>query len=104
MITTVDSSTTVVLERDPGEPDCEVCSVDGSTRSCSPTEKMLSNAVNLTLEFSCLAPQNVFSAKITKHIGERFARLSGTGRRFPLISRLFYISGLFCCSQNEIFL
>ncbi|XP_056876742.1 CUB domain-containing protein 1-like [Takifugu flavidus] len=68
MITTVDSSTTVVVERDPGEPDCEVCSVDGSTPSCSPTEKMLSNVVNLTLEFSCPAPQNVFSVKITKHI------------------------------------
>lgn len=74
MMASVDSSTTVVLERDPGEPDCEVCSVDGSTRSCSPTEKVLSNAVNLTLEFSCLAPQNVFGAKIMKHIGERFAQ------------------------------
>lgn len=104
MITTVDSSTTVVIERDPGEPDCEVCSVDASTRSCSPTEKMLSNAVNLTLEFSCPAPQNVFSATITKHIGERLARLSGTGCCISLVSRLFYISGLFCWSQNEIIL
>lgn len=95
MITTVDSSTTVVVERDPGEPDCEVCSVDGSTPSCSPTATTLSNVVNLTLEFSCPAPQNVFSVKITKHIGERFARLSGTGRCISLISRLFYISGLF---------
>lgn len=89
MSTTVGSSTTVVLEREPGEPDCEVCSVDGSTRSCSLTEKVLSNVVNLTLEFSCLTPQNVFGVTVTKHIGERLLPVC--------ISRLFYR-----CSQNEI--
>lgn len=70
MFTTVDSSTTVVVERDPEEPDCEVCSVVGSTPSCSPTEKTLSNVVNVTLEFGCPTPQNVFTVKIKKHIGE----------------------------------
>lgn len=86
MVTTVDSSTAVALRRDPAEPDCEVCSVEGSTPSCSPTEKMLSNVANVTLEFSCPAPQNVFSVAITKHIGESLSQLLGTGCRLSVVS------------------
>lgn len=101
MSTTVDSSTTVVVERNPGEPDCEVCSVGELARSCSPTEQMLSNVANLTLEFSCPTPQNVFSVTIAKHIGERLVPVSAPGR---CISTLFSICGLFCWAQNQTIL
>ncbi|XP_051247553.1 CUB domain-containing protein 1 [Dicentrarchus labrax] len=67
-VITVDSSTTVVVSRNPEEPECEVCSVDGSTTNCSPTEKTLTNVKNLTLEFSCLKPQDVYSLKMKKKI------------------------------------
>lgn len=70
MVTTVDSSTTVVLKRDPEQADCEVCSADGPTPDCSPTEKTLSNVANLALEFSCSKPQNVYSVEIKKRIGK----------------------------------
>ncbi|XP_068432185.1 CUB domain-containing protein 1 [Clinocottus analis] len=68
MVVTVDSGTTVVVSRDPGEPECEVCSVDGSTRDCSPTEKTLTNVEKLPLEFSCLKPQDVYSVKVVTKI------------------------------------
>ena len=67
MVVTVDSSTTVVITRNPDEPECEVCSPDGS---CSPTEKTLTNVEGLSLEFSCAKPQDVYSMKMKKKIGE----------------------------------
>lgn len=70
MVITVDPSTTVVISRDPEEPECGVCSVDGSTPNCSPTEKTLTNVENLSLEFSCPKPENMYSVKIKKNIGE----------------------------------
>ncbi|XP_034561437.1 CUB domain-containing protein 1-like isoform X2 [Notolabrus celidotus] len=68
VVITVDPSTTVILNRDPKEPECEVCSVDGSAPNCSPTEKTLTNIENLSLEFSCLKPQDVYSVKMKKKI------------------------------------
>lgn len=72
MVVTVDSSTTVAMSRDPGDPECEVCSIDGSTPNCSPTEKMLTSVENHSLEFSCPKPENVYSVKIKKKIGENY--------------------------------
>lgn len=69
MVITVDSSTTVVLSRDE-EPECEVCSVGGATPDCSPSEKTLTNVEKLSLEFGCLKPQDVYSVKTKKLIGE----------------------------------
>lgn len=71
MVVTIDSSTAVVLSRDQGEPECEVCTVDGSTSDCSSTEKTLTSADELSVEFSCLQPQDVFNVKIKKTIGKR---------------------------------
>lgn len=70
MVVSVDSSTTVAIRRAPGEPECEVCSVDGSTPNCSPTEKMLTRVENLSLEFGCPKPENVYTVKIQKRIGK----------------------------------
>jgi len=66
MVVTIDSSTTLVVSRDPGEPECDVC----STGDCSPTEKTLSDVEKLSLEFSCMKPQDVYSVKREKKIGE----------------------------------
>ncbi|XP_040909666.1 CUB domain-containing protein 1 [Toxotes jaculatrix] len=68
MVVTVDSSTTVVISRDPKGPECEVCTVDSSTPNCSPTEKILTNAGNFSLEFSCPKPQDMYSVKIKTKI------------------------------------
>ncbi|XP_030268931.1 CUB domain-containing protein 1 [Sparus aurata] len=69
MVVSVDSSTTVVVSRNPGKPECEVCSPDGSTPNCSPTEKTLTNVDKLSLEFSCPKPQDMYSMKMNKKIG-----------------------------------
>lgn len=84
MVVNVDSSTTVVVKRDPEDADCEVCTVDGSTPDCSPTEKTLTNLVNLTLQFSCPQPQNVYSVKIKKRIGKSLINLLKTGKCFSV--------------------
>ncbi|XP_071356553.1 CUB domain-containing protein 1 [Trachinotus anak] len=68
MVITVDSDTTVVFSRDPEGPECEVCTTDGSTPNCSPTEKILNNAEKHSLEFSCLKPQEMYSVKVKKKI------------------------------------
>ncbi|XP_039977595.1 CUB domain-containing protein 1 [Xiphias gladius] len=68
MVITVDSSTTVVISRDPEGPECDVCTVDGSTMNCSPTEKILTNTEKLSLEFSCPKPQDMYSVKMKKKI------------------------------------
>ncbi|XP_029298643.1 CUB domain-containing protein 1 [Cottoperca gobio] len=68
MVITVDSSTTVVISRDPKEAECDVCSVDGSTPDCRPTEKTMTNVERLSLEFSCQKPQEVYSVKMKKKI------------------------------------
>lgn len=72
MVVNVDSSTTVAMSRDPKDPECEVCSIDGSTRKCSPTEETLTSVENHSLEFSCPKPENVYSVKIMKKIGENY--------------------------------
>ncbi|XP_068189600.1 CUB domain-containing protein 1 [Antennarius striatus] len=68
MVVTVDSDTTVVVSRDPEEPECNVCSTDGSTPNCSPTEKTLTNVDKLSLEFSCPKPQDVYTVNIHRKI------------------------------------
>ncbi|XP_042362271.1 CUB domain-containing protein 1 [Plectropomus leopardus] len=68
MVVTVDSGTTVLLSRDPTEAECEVCSGNGATSDCSPTEKTLTNAEKLSLEFSCQKPEDVYSVKMKKNI------------------------------------
>ncbi|CAJ1083247.1 CUB domain-containing protein 1-like isoform X1 [Xyrichtys novacula] len=66
MVITVDPSTSVTLSRDPKEPECEVCSVEGSGPDCSP--KPFTNVENLSLEFSCLKPEDVYSVEMNKKI------------------------------------
>lgn len=78
MVVTVDSNTHVVVSRDPEEAECEVCTLDGSTPECSPTEKTLTNVEKFSLGFSCAKPQNIYSVKIKKHIGESVCHLGST--------------------------
>lgn len=65
-----ESGTTVVITRNPEEPECNVCSADGPDPTCHATELTLTNSQNTSLEFSCLKPQDVFSVHIKKKIGE----------------------------------
>lgn len=66
-VISVDSSTTMVLSRDPKESVCEVCTAEGPTLTCS-TEKTLNNVDKLSVVFSCLKPQDGFNVKIKKTI------------------------------------
>ncbi|XP_029134369.1 CUB domain-containing protein 1 [Labrus bergylta] len=66
MVLSVGPNTTVTLSRDPNEAECDVCSVNGSSPNCSPTEKTLTNVE--ALEFGCLKPQDVYSVKMNKKI------------------------------------
>ncbi|XP_053302036.1 CUB domain-containing protein 1 [Pleuronectes platessa] len=68
MVVSVDPGTIAVVSRDPGGPECEVCTVDGSAPSCSPTEKTLTNVDKLSLKFSCPKPQEMYRVKMDKKI------------------------------------
>ncbi|XP_041867690.1 CUB domain-containing protein 1 isoform X2 [Melanotaenia boesemani] len=68
MVVTISPSTTVVLSRDLQESECEACTGDGSSPDCSSTEKTLTSAEKLPVEFSCLRPQDDYSVKIKKAI------------------------------------
>lgn len=72
MVVSVDSTTTVDISRAAGEPACEVCSVDESTRDCGLTEKTLTSVENLSLEFGCPKPENVYTVMIMKNIGKNY--------------------------------
>uniref|UniRef100_A0A3Q3J9I8 CUB domain containing protein 1a n=1 Tax=Monopterus albus TaxID=43700 RepID=A0A3Q3J9I8_MONAL len=94
MVITIDSSTTVVVSRDPVEPACDVCSVDGPTPNCSPTEKTLTNVEKLSLEFSCQNPQDMYRVKIRKKIDCTATSCSGNivqaeSTLFPDFNRTF---------------
>lgn len=72
MVVSVDPTTTVTLSCAAGKPECEVCSVDGSTSNSSPTEKTLTPGENLSLKFGCPKPENVYTVKIKKTIGKNY--------------------------------
>uniref|UniRef100_A0A667XCQ0 CUB domain containing protein 1 n=1 Tax=Myripristis murdjan TaxID=586833 RepID=A0A667XCQ0_9TELE len=64
----IESGTTVVITRNPEEPECNVCSADGPDPTCHATELTLTKSQNTSLEFSCPKPQDVFSVYIKKKI------------------------------------
>ncbi|XP_017275018.1 CUB domain-containing protein 1 [Kryptolebias marmoratus] len=65
----IDPGFTVVLSRDAGAPECEVCVLGGSAPDCSATEKTLKSAEKISVAFRCLKSQDVFSVKMTSKIG-----------------------------------
>ncbi|XP_015232450.1 PREDICTED: CUB domain-containing protein 1 [Cyprinodon variegatus] len=68
MTVTIGPSSTVVLSREPGEKECEVCVVNGTSPGCSATEVTLKSAEKLSLKFKCLKPQEVFQMKMTTEL------------------------------------
>ncbi|XP_054879686.1 CUB domain-containing protein 1 isoform X2 [Poeciliopsis prolifica] len=68
MTVTIGPASTVVLTRDPGKDECEVCVSGGASPDCHATEKTLKSAEKLPLEFRCLKPEDVFTMKMTTKI------------------------------------
>ncbi|XP_061123640.1 CUB domain-containing protein 1 [Syngnathus typhle] len=64
VVVTVDSSTTIALSRFSQEPECELCTGVDSARTCTQTEKTLTDVQNLALEFSCLKPQDAYIVRV----------------------------------------
>ncbi|KAM4550064.1 CUB domain-containing protein 1 [Fundulus diaphanus] len=65
MTVTIGPTSTVVLSRDLGETECEVCVPGGASPECSSTVKTLKSTEKLPLEFRCMKPQDVFSMTMT---------------------------------------
>ncbi|XP_051928488.1 CUB domain-containing protein 1 isoform X1 [Hippocampus zosterae] len=68
MVVTVDSGTTLTISRFSQETQCELCTGADSARTCSQTEKSLTDVQSLALEFSCLKPQEAYSVEVKKTI------------------------------------
>ncbi|XP_061838784.1 CUB domain-containing protein 1 isoform X2 [Nerophis lumbriciformis] len=68
VVVTIDSSTTLVISRFSQEPECELCYSVDAARTCSQSGKTLTDVQSLSLEFSCLKPQESYSVEVKKTI------------------------------------
>ncbi|KAG7225465.1 hypothetical protein INR49_027460 [Caranx melampygus] len=75
--------------RDAQGPECEVCTVDGSTTpNCNPTEQTLSSAEKHSLEFSCPKPQEMYNVKMTMKIATRMMSVTPDPNTIIIITRV----------------
>ncbi|KAM9824527.1 CUB domain-containing protein 1 [Neosynchiropus ocellatus] len=68
VVVTVADNENMVVSRNPKDPECELCSLEGGVPACSPTGKTLKGVSGLSLEFGCLKPQDVYQVEISKKI------------------------------------
>lgn len=70
MVVTIDSSTAVELKRVLQEPECEICTTTtaGTSTDCSSKGMTLAQEQNLSLEFSCLKPEDIYTVTIRRTI------------------------------------
>ncbi|KAK7898514.1 hypothetical protein WMY93_019367 [Mugilogobius chulae] len=64
---TTDSDTKVTIKRDPPGPDCDVCVTQDSKQTCS-HKQVLRDPKNVSVEFSCSSPQDLFTVEIIRDI------------------------------------
>lgn len=62
-------NTIIKVSRVAEEADCSVCTFQGSSQVCKPKQLTLANAANVSLEFTCPQPQDVFAVEINRKIG-----------------------------------
>ncbi|KAM8884982.1 CUB domain-containing protein 1 [Synchiropus picturatus] len=68
VVVTVTDNEKMVVSRNPKEPECDLCSLEGGVSTCSSTGKTLTGVSGLSLEFGCLKPQDVYQVEISKKI------------------------------------
>lgn len=61
--------TIIRISRVEEELDCSVCENRGSNQVCNPKLLTLENAANVSVEFTCPQPQDVFTVEIDRRIG-----------------------------------
>ncbi|XP_041638093.1 CUB domain-containing protein 1-like [Cheilinus undulatus] len=64
---TSDSDTIISISRMSDEPQCDVC-VNKTTRICHSTEISLTDPLNISVEFTCPQPQELFNVEINREI------------------------------------
>lgn len=69
MSVTPDPDTIILIQREPGEPDCSVCENVAPKQKCNPRRLELKDPTNTSVEFTCPRPQDVFSVNINRDIG-----------------------------------
>lgn len=62
---TTDSRTKVTISRDPRGPDCNVCVFKDSVKTCAPKQVLKGN---MSVEFTCARPQDVFTVEVNRDI------------------------------------
>lgn len=62
-------NTIIKISRADGEPDCRVCVHKGSSLPCYPKHLTLDGATNVSVEFTCPQPQDVFTVEVNRKIG-----------------------------------
>ena len=69
MTVTPDPNTMIVISRVNKEPDCSVCVDEGPNQKCNPQSQRITSSQNMSVEFTCEDPQEVFSVEINREIG-----------------------------------
>ncbi|XP_045915638.1 CUB domain-containing protein 1 isoform X2 [Micropterus dolomieu] len=68
LLVTPDPNTSITISRVTTEPDCSVCMMEGSGKTCKQTQITLKKYSNISVEFTCPRPQDVFSVVINRQI------------------------------------
>lgn len=61
--------TIITINRVGQETDCSVCENEGSSQKCNQNHLVLKDATNVSVEFTCPQPQDVFAIVINREIG-----------------------------------
>ncbi|KAM9838797.1 CUB domain-containing protein 1 isoform 2-T2 [Aulostomus maculatus] len=68
MYVTPDPNTRFIFKRQTSEPDCSVCWDQPPDQKCDPEYLTVQELRNISVEFSCSRPQDVFSVEINKEV------------------------------------
>ncbi|KAG7458055.1 hypothetical protein MATL_G00233840 [Megalops atlanticus] len=63
-----DTGTSITIQRDTAGPDCTVCSTEGSKAPQCSSKLALRDTHNVSVEFSCTRPQDIFRVEVNREI------------------------------------
>lgn len=75
MSVTPDPNTIIIINRVAEEPDCNVCENKSPQQNCNPRQLVLRDGTNISVEFTCPRPQDVFSVEINREIGMKVKKI-----------------------------
>lgn len=66
----LDQDVVVTIHRNAAEPECSVCVGKAPEQTCDPQYQRLTYSPDMSVEFTCPNPQEIFKMDINREIGE----------------------------------